>query len=1396
MVASELMFVSELRLGFGSFVSSNICQRYSNAHVAWVLERFDELERQADDWNSPDNVRWRAMRQPLEDECREKRPKRASEAMPDCNQSRTCTIHMFTDDPISMCVGVASALRLIAAWAQINEEIKLLMAADKRQLGAHVEWIGILMLLGIGLVVVPKSKLLRARDGIKKALAGTAEFGDYRSLIGLLEHLRHVAHRTADTVNALYRPHGKGGAWETGPSTIVEIDSAMRAALELWDQIIMMCGGALVSIVIVTTGAERLRKAASFFAGSADAAADGKGSPGIGGYLHGFVWRVGLNPKVLALMHITGWEYLASAVNAYVADRLAGPDVTLWLRGDAVLIPYALTTQKSKSRDVQFILKQQLDDPHFEGIARRLVIDALSGDGNVPADLSSRALWDAFKTMAGYMGVRPYTLDLTSKELGLVHRTILNAAAAKHIQLQLSDLPHGSLAVDGIEHAAWLQEPSRPVATHPQQPIRQPKVHKLDSASKRGIKKRKRLGKEFAERVEGDGAPSERRQQVTQVVAHYLEQQQSEYKRLVRRLLQLTHEVGRLVYRYKVSLRAHCIRVHNENQLPHGQSQAMENICNGLCVEFTKGFVPEWARGLRRDANVPGTFHLPDMFLDGTYAFSHMECRCTRLLSVIKTRSAQQQLALDEALRMRNDVLQPLLRLVDALCPAWEDLHCTWGLHSVDTRSAACTQRGEGPMTRRVLLQQSMPMAAPLPLATDGELWVNYYASANDQDDTRQCVINTLGRRFSIVAPTFPLDWAPPVGGVMHPALRYTAGCFGDPFTRGVIMEACLNDPPVPIPGWMATEVPSCAQLRVLRSLSFCRYAQLAWNKPNWEPWYSRRCLRALDERNVPTFLRAPIARDGQVSQTVPAGPFLRFLQTAPRPPNYFVGVWGNDGDGRYARGPTTAPPPDPPPSPPQVMHRLGDAAPPVPLRMGCAAAAHLPKWLVSHVRLFVTRVNQRGLTSVLRLGKSFAERVEGDGAARAAAGADRFGSFDGHSNVIAGKRKLLAYLESQREGHYLPTNITGSLAATLWQELDIVTTAQVDAMDTEVFARHAAELEVENRERPRVRDAAAVWHRSMPHASLPVAMPHGSPAARLARMRRNAAYAIVIGQYAERLQVAVRSELRRIIYEMYALGLLEQRYRVSSDAHGFACFQEQRDNFTLPDASICEDIEIHAQPVQCEGDMSFFGGDLPWVNRIDHMPPEWYDGVPFVVHRLTCRCTVLHEEIQERERQLRADIRHLMCGDVVALASLCAFLEAFNPPWEGAVDTTPNSSTSGQSTWHLSPQRCAQLRKSRHPFLTRPYEPSAFGADANMSSFPYYPGDMPSAAGMVPLRGLGSGTYVRQTRINAAVKIETCLDASDAVMRDGLRWAAGVTSQNAYMRADPNCVHRGTTAV
>eukprot|EP00965_Chrysotila_dentata_P039344 1307696-Pleurochrysis_carterae.AAC.1 len=63
---------------------------------------------------------------------------------------------------------------------------------EKRTLGVWVRWLGALLFAALGVVAIPKAKLLRAATHMRAALADTLDFSLYRSLVGMLKHFRCV----------------------------------------------------------------------------------------------------------------------------------------------------------------------------------------------------------------------------------------------------------------------------------------------------------------------------------------------------------------------------------------------------------------------------------------------------------------------------------------------------------------------------------------------------------------------------------------------------------------------------------------------------------------------------------------------------------------------------------------------------------------------------------------------------------------------------------------------------------------------------------------------------------------------------------------------------------------------------------------------------------------------------------------------------------------------------------------------------------------------------------------------------------------------------------------------------------------------------------------------------
>ena len=94
--------------------------------------------------------------------------------------------------------------------------------------------VGMIIIASLAIVVVPRAKLLRAASAIEQAIAGGMPFHEYRSLCGLLEHLRAVNLKGRNIMHGLYEPHGPTGASRFGPEGKVACSELMRKQLQRW----------------------------------------------------------------------------------------------------------------------------------------------------------------------------------------------------------------------------------------------------------------------------------------------------------------------------------------------------------------------------------------------------------------------------------------------------------------------------------------------------------------------------------------------------------------------------------------------------------------------------------------------------------------------------------------------------------------------------------------------------------------------------------------------------------------------------------------------------------------------------------------------------------------------------------------------------------------------------------------------------------------------------------------------------------------------------------------------------------------------------------------------------------------------------------------------------------
>ena len=81
--------------------------------------------------------------------------------------------HIYTDDPFFAVIGVNRTIRALRLWRDITTRFRFLMAIPaKRRVGTMVKWLGFLPSPMHGLIVVQRSKLMKASQAIALALAG------------------------------------------------------------------------------------------------------------------------------------------------------------------------------------------------------------------------------------------------------------------------------------------------------------------------------------------------------------------------------------------------------------------------------------------------------------------------------------------------------------------------------------------------------------------------------------------------------------------------------------------------------------------------------------------------------------------------------------------------------------------------------------------------------------------------------------------------------------------------------------------------------------------------------------------------------------------------------------------------------------------------------------------------------------------------------------------------------------------------------------------------------------------------------------------------------------------------------------------------------------------------
>ena len=428
--AGEMLFISEQRMGFGVHPNSGLAQELAEALLHIFRRRVDAVEDEL----------LRADTRPAAQQWLRERA--ALEARKGGHQRRLYSIHCYCDDSITAVVGAERAIRLLKEWRKLTQESGLIMAIpEKRSVGTWCLWVGILIFTTLGLVAIPKAKLLRAAAALREAVEGRIEFAAYQSLLGQLEHFRQAICAPKRTMHSLYRPMvcRDDGSDALGPTDLVACDDMMLQQLRSWITRLGGAGGAPITHTLRERDLLRDGAMPLLFIGSSDAATDSD-PPGMGGWLHGYYWHIALEPDAVEYLHITVLETLASCFSSLVFRGLLGSDARLTLQTDATAAISTLVRETERSEVLVYAHHRVLHEQSFRDSLALTDLGHLFGDSNIASDLVSRAKWEELDRLAHQLRLRLTQLALPPL-LQDVLRDVLNFARQRGQPLRASRIP-------------------------------------------------------------------------------------------------------------------------------------------------------------------------------------------------------------------------------------------------------------------------------------------------------------------------------------------------------------------------------------------------------------------------------------------------------------------------------------------------------------------------------------------------------------------------------------------------------------------------------------------------------------------------------------------------------------------------------------------------------------------------------------------------------------------------------------------------------------------------------------------------------------------------------------------------------------------------------------------
>ena len=434
------MWASERVMPFGIFPASGIAQRKAYAQMALVWIEFDRLEESVELCGFLS--RWKAQREELG------------------LSTRLAFGRQYTDDVCVVVLGTARMVRFLRAWHAVISRFNILMAPPKkRQLGCAATWLGAILAPATGAVTTPMSKRLRAIEMLRLLLSERLTLGQLAKLNGLLEHLCDVFCLSRKVMFHMYEPMQRTGTlhpdFEFVPSKHL-IKQTAAWLLRLAKTAGSRCGQMLLKPWKATESTQLLHW-------YSDAAKEGCGMPGLGGWYSGYWWQWIL-PEGHAHLSIPVLEFMAVLVNMVVFGRLVlrgfHDQAFIVMHIDASASVIVLASGAPKSQPMQLVWEAISERPEYQKLKRRLGAAHTFGPANLMADAASRNKVDVIERISAQMRINSVQLPVPSSVKELISKISVEILEMinQDEKVQRADTPDGKSATPNLPKKRSLAE--------------------------------------------------------------------------------------------------------------------------------------------------------------------------------------------------------------------------------------------------------------------------------------------------------------------------------------------------------------------------------------------------------------------------------------------------------------------------------------------------------------------------------------------------------------------------------------------------------------------------------------------------------------------------------------------------------------------------------------------------------------------------------------------------------------------------------------------------------------------------------------------------------------------------------------------------------------------------